>query len=164
MPGALLHGEAGRSRMGDKTRKCCSVEPGTRKPLHPSDLSGRMGFGSYIDNRPKGTAEVSEDAHEVPLADFIGALRDQIREAQRDTDPGLPIEVGRVTVEFAVLTRKEGEGKAGVRFWVVEAGVSGKGTAESTQKVSMELYPLSPTGERARIRDIEPPPPRGVGR
>lgn len=89
---------------------------------------------------------MSEDAHEVPLADFIGALRDQLREAQRDKDPGLPIEVGRVMVEFTVLTRKEGEGKAGIRFWVVEAGVSGKGIAESTQRVSMELFPLSPAG------------------
>ena len=106
---------------------------------------------------------MSEDAREVPLADFIGALRDQLREAQQDTDPSLPIEVGRVTVEFTVMTRKEGEGKAGVRFWVVEAGVSGKGTAESTQKVSMELYPRSPAGGRARIRDIEPPSP-GINR
>jgi Trypsin-co-occurring domain 2 len=120
---------------------------------------GQDGFRQWYRYQTLGVAQVSEDAREVPLADFIGALRDQLREAQRDADPGLPIEIGSVTVEFTVLTRKEGEGKAGVRFWVVEAGVSGKGTAESTQKVSMELFPLSPAGGRARIRDIEPTPP-----
>jgi len=98
---------------------------------------------------------MSEDAKAVPFADFVAALRDELRQAQQDADPNLPIEVGSVTVEFTVLTRQEGEGKAGIRFWVVEAGVSGKLASESTQKVSMELFPLSPTGERARIRDIE---------
>ena len=91
----------------------------------------------------------------VPLANFVSALRDELRAAQRDADPQMPIEVGSVTVEFTVLTRQEGEGKAGIRFWVVEAGVSGKLASESTQKVSMQLFPLSPTGERARIHDIE---------
>lgn len=100
---------------------------------------------------------MSEGTHEVPLADFINALRDQLRQAQQDADPDLPIEVGPVTVEFTVLTRREGEGRAGVRFWVVDAGVGGKGTAESTQKVSMQLMPLNPAGGRARIRDIERP-------
>ena len=41
-------------------------------------------------------------------------------------DPALPIEVGPITLEFTVTTRREGEGKAGVKFWVVDAGVSGK--------------------------------------
>ncbi len=93
----------------------------------------------------------------VPLADFVGALRDQLRLARADADPSLPIEVGPVTVEFTVMTRKEGEGRAGVKFWVVDAGVSGKLASESTQKVTLELQPLTPGGTgRARIRDVEP--------
>jgi Trypsin-co-occurring domain 2 len=101
---------------------------------------------------------VSGDQAGVAFADFVAALRDQIRAAQVDADPGLPIEIGPVSVEFTLLTRREGEGKAGVRFWVVEAGVSGRMASESTQKVTMQLQPLGPGGEgRARVRDRERP-------
>ena len=47
-------------------------------------------------------------------------------------------------------------GRAGVKFWVVQAGVEGKVTGESTQKVTMELQPLQlGGGGRRRIRDFE---------
>jgi len=94
---------------------------------------------------------------DVPLADFIGALRDQLLAAQADAESSLPIEIGPVTVEFTVATRREGEGRAGVRFWVVNAGTSGKLASESTQRVTLELHPLDREGRgRARVRDIEP--------
>lgn len=93
----------------------------------------------------------------VAFADFVAALRDQIRTAQLDADPALPIEIGPVSIEFTLLTRREGEGKAGLRFWVVEAGVAGRMASESTQKVTLELQPLGPGGDgRARVRDREP--------
>ncbi len=47
--------------------------------------------------------------------------------------PRLRIEIGAVTVEFTPLTRREGKGKAGIRFWEVEAGASRKVANESTQ-------------------------------
>jgi hypothetical protein len=94
----------------------------------------------------------------VPLAQFVAALRTELRAAQHEADPGLPIAVGPVTVEFTVLTKREGEGKAGLRFWVVEAGVTGKVAAESTQKVTLQT-PLDASGTRpARIRDVDQPP------
>jgi hypothetical protein len=98
-----------------------------------------------------------EETEAVPLADFVGALRAELRAAQREADPALPIEVGPVTVEFTVLTRKEGEGRAGVRFWVVDAGVGGQRATESTQKVTLQLTPLDSSGRPARIRDTETP-------
>jgi hypothetical protein len=92
----------------------------------------------------------------VPLADFVNALRSEILAAQADADSRVPIEIGPVTVEFTVLTRKEGEGKAGIRFWVVDAGVGVKIAGESTQKITMQLTPLDPSGTRsARVRDVE---------
>ena len=57
--------------------------------------------------------------------------------SSRRADPALPIEVGPITLEFTVITRREGAGKAGVKFWVVDAGVSGKLGNESTQKVTI---------------------------
>jgi Trypsin-co-occurring domain 2 len=74
-----------------------------------------------------------------PLADFLAALRGELKAARAERDPDLPLEVGPVTVEFTVLTRQEGEGKAGIRFWVADAGVSGKLTGEATQKVTLQL-------------------------
>jgi hypothetical protein len=92
----------------------------------------------------------------VQLGDFVGALRDQLLLARMSEDPEMPIEVGPVTVEFTLLTRREGEGKAGVKFWVVDASVGGTLTSESTQKVTIQLQPLQPGGKgRARVRDRE---------
>lgn len=100
-------------------------------------------------------ADVNEDAM-LQLADFVGALRDQLLLARMAEDPAMPIEVGPVTVEFTLLTRREGEGKAGVKFWVVDASVGGKLVSESTQKVTMQLQPLQPDGQgRARVHDRE---------
>lgn len=44
-------------------------------------------------------AEALDRVAGVELADFVGALRDQIRQAQADADPNLPIEVGPTTLE-----------------------------------------------------------------
>lgn len=92
----------------------------------------------------------------IPLAAFVDALRNEIRSARANPDPETPIEVGPVSVEFTLLTRREAGGKVGFKFWVVEAGVSGRLASESTQKVTMQLQPLSPDGQvRARVRDRE---------
>ena len=108
------------------------------------------------DERDNNIAEAVDRVAGVELADFVAALRDQIRQAQADADPNLPIEVGPITLEFTVTTRREGEGKAGVKFWVVDAEVSGKLANESTQKVTMQLIPRAPDGQGpARIRDRE---------
>ncbi|HEY6748799.1 MAG TPA: trypco2 family protein [Mycobacteriales bacterium] len=90
----------------------------------------------------------------VPLADFVAALREEIKDARREADPEVPIELGPVTVEMTVLTRREGEGRAGLRFWVVEAAATGKLATESTQRLTMELIPRGPGGSGpARVRD-----------
>lgn len=89
------------------------------------------------------------------MIDFVHALRAELKAAQTDADPDLPIEVGPVTIELTVLTRREGEGKAGLRFWVVDAGTTGKLATESTQKVTMQLTPLTPCGRSPRIHDRE---------
>jgi Trypsin-co-occurring domain 2 len=95
------------------------------------------------------------DTKPVPLADFLAALRSELKAAHAERDPDLQLEVGPVTVEFTVLTRQEGEGKAGIKFWVVDAGVSGKLIGESTQKVTMQLMPLDSTGDALRVNDTE---------
>lgn len=113
-----------------------------------ADIARLRGYGHI-----GGVVEVTQEP--VPLADFIWALRDQLRVAHAERDPAFPIEIGSLSVEFTLLTRREGEGRAGVKFWVVDAGVSGKLAAESTQKVTMQLTPLDPAGGKLRVSDQE---------
>lgn len=54
-----------------------------------------------------------------------------------------------------VADRQEGEGKAGIKCWVVDAGVSGKVGRESTQKVTMQLTPLDAARKPLRVDDEE---------
>jgi hypothetical protein len=99
---------------------------------------------------------VTDAPEAIPLADFVAALRTEIKAAHSLADPDLPIELGPVHVEFTLLTRREASGRAGIRFWVVDAGATASRTSESTQQVTLELIPLGPGGiGRARVRDIE---------
>jgi Trypsin-co-occurring domain 2 len=103
---------------------------------------------------------MAEERAGLPLADFIGALRSELRAAALAKDPELQFNVGPVTVEFTLMTHHEGGGKAGVRFWVVEAGASASTGKESTQKVTLQLAPVSPSGGAWQVADAadERPP------
>ena len=89
----------------------------------------------------------------LPLADFIGALRAELRAAALAKDPELQFNVGPVNVEFTLMTRHEGDVKAGIRFWVVEAGASASVAGESTQKVTLALTPVTASGESWQVAD-----------
>ena len=89
----------------------------------------------------------------LPLADFIEALRVELRAAALAKDPQLQFNVGPVNVEFTLMTHHEGGGKAGIRFWVVEAGASASRASESTQKVTLVLTPVTASGESWQVAD-----------
>jgi hypothetical protein len=89
----------------------------------------------------------------LPLADFIGALRSELRKAALAKDPQLRFNVGPVTIEFTLMTHHEGSGKAGIRFYVVEAGASASVASESTQKVTLALTPVTASGESWQVAD-----------
>jgi hypothetical protein len=89
----------------------------------------------------------------LPLADFIGALRAELRTAALAKDPQLQFNVGPVNVEFTLMTHHEGSGKAGIRFWVVEAGASASVANESTQKVTLALTPVTASGDAWQVAD-----------
>jgi hypothetical protein len=96
----------------------------------------------------------------LPLADFIGALRAELRNAALAKDPQLQFNIGPVTVEFTLMTHHEGGGKAGIRFWVVEAGASASAASESTQKVTLALTPVTASGEPWQVADqVDERPP-----
>ena len=100
-----------------------------------------------------------EQARLVPLAEFVSGLREELRAAQAAREPGLQFAVGPVSVEFTVVTVREGGPEAKVRFWVVEAGGSASWSREATQKVSLTLTPVDERGQPIYILDRVPGPP-----
>jgi len=54
----------------------------------------------------------------------------------------------------------EAGGRAGIRFWVVEAGASASVANESTQKVTLVLTPVTASGESWQVADeVDERPP-----
>jgi Trypsin-co-occurring domain 2 len=65
-----------------------------------------------------------------------------------------------VNLEFTLMTHHEGGGKAGIRFYVVEAGASASMANESTQKVTLALTPVTASGESWQVADeVDERPP-----
>ena len=55
-------------------------------------------------------------------------------------------------LEFHVAVTKTGEGKAGVKFWVVELGGAGSYAREEIQKVTVTLgAPVDHNGDPVKI-------------
>ena len=100
-----------------------------------------------------------EQARPVALAEFVSQLRAELRTAQASREPGLQFAVGPVSVEFTVVTTREGGPEAKVRFWVVEAGGSAQWSRGATQKVSLTLTPVDEHGQAIYILDRVPGPP-----
>ena len=58
------------------------------------------------------------------------------------------------------MTHHEGGGKAGIRFYVVEAGASASMANESTQKVTLALTPVTASGDAWQVADeVDERPP-----
>lgn len=102
----------------------------------------------------------------VELSEAIEAVREQLIKAQATgrrsgTANELTFAVGKVLVEFTgEVTKTVGAG-AGIRFWVVNADATGARASGTSQKVTVELTPLSPDGASYRVSDgADAPPPR----
>jgi len=64
-----------------------------------------------------GVAPVGDDEGRVPIAEFVTALRAELKTAHGKQGSGLQFAVGPVTVEFTVVTGREGGPEGKVRFW-----------------------------------------------
>ncbi len=103
---------------------------------------------------------MSENAN-VPLADLIGALRQELNKAiSEGTDEHLQFELGPVELELQVEVSRAAKGTAGVQFWVLALGASGSRTATHAHTVRLTLNPLAaPDGRSVRVRSHEPKRP-----
>jgi hypothetical protein len=90
---------------------------------------------------------------QLELAETVEALRAELaRAAAAGAGAGFQFPVAGVQLEFHVGVTKAGEGKAGVRFWVVELGGAGSYAREEIQTVTVTLgAPVDQNGELVKI-------------
>lgn len=76
------------------------------------------------------------------MAETIAALRAELIEAMNQS-AGAEVQfpVGQVQLEFQVGVTRQGDGSAGVKFWVLEFGAKGSYASEQVQRVTVTLEP-----------------------
>ena len=92
----------------------------------------------------------------IPLSDLIADLRRELAEAQakgQGREPRLRVEEAEIELQVAVT--REGGGKTGVKFWVINAEAQGKLANATTQKIRLKLKPTGAGGEDFEMRDPE---------
>ncbi|WP_322778716.1 trypco2 family protein [Frankia sp. Cas4] len=87
------------------------------------------------------------------LAETVDALRAELAQATAaGAGSGFQFPVTEVQLEFHVAVTKTGDGKAGIKFWVVELGGSVGYAREEIQKVAVTLgAPVDQDGNPVKI-------------
>jgi hypothetical protein len=90
---------------------------------------------------------------QLELAETVEALRAELaRAAAAGAGAEFQFPVAGVQLEFHVGVTKTGEGKAGVKFWVVELGGAARYAREEIQTVTVTLgAPVDQNGEAVKI-------------
>jgi len=90
---------------------------------------------------------------EIGLSDAIAAVRAELAAAvEQGVDAEFQFPVNGVQLEFHVAVTKTGEGRAGVKFWVVELGGAGSYAREEIQTVTVTLgAPVDRAGEVVKV-------------
>ena len=100
------------------------------------------------------------DGEGIGLAEMVKTLRSELLEAQRDpASKELWLETGPVELQLTVAVTKTKDAKAGIRFWVVDAGGGYEHAGATTHTFKIVLNPIDPrTGKSARVahEDTQP--------
>lgn len=101
------------------------------------------------------------DIRDIPLADMIESLRNELESAQRKgAGRAVAFGVEKVDLELKVVVSRKLKGGGGIKFWVVSAEGSGEHSSEVTHSIKMTLSPLD-ADTRARLQvanQTESPP------
>jgi hypothetical protein len=88
------------------------------------------------------------------LADVLAQLRSNLAQAlQEGAEEDLRFALDDVEVELQVAVTKEGTGKAGVKFWVINAEAAGKLADVTTQKIKLKMKVVDKDGRPVAIAD-----------
>ncbi|NLU68340.1 trypco2 family protein [Streptomyces sp. HNM0574] len=78
----------------------------------------------------------------IELSDMIRELRRELNAAMADGEgDAVRFALGTAEIEATVAVDREAGADGRVRFWVLEAGGSGKETASRTQRITLTLEP-----------------------
>ena len=115
---------------------------------HPATLKARAPSHQARRVSEQGRELATEEKDGLGLSTMIQALRAELQDAQASGDEpseegknALRFRLGPVEVEASCVVTRAGEGKAGVRFWVIEAGTGASRSDASTQRVKSTLQP-----------------------
>ena len=76
------------------------------------------------------------------LPEVIAKLREDLSAAMADADgQRLQFELGPIEITLSVTVTSAGTGKAGVRFWVVDAGIDSSLSKAADQQIKLTLIP-----------------------
>jgi hypothetical protein len=94
-----------------------------------------------------------QTVEQLELAETVEALRAELaRAAAAGAGAGFQFPVAGVQLEFHIGVTKTGQGKTGVRFYVVELGGSGSYAREEIQTVTVTLgAPVDQNGDPVKI-------------
>lgn len=91
---------------------------------------------------------------DVPLAEAIEALRAQLSAAiTAGADSELRFEVSELTLDLEVAMTTAGQGRAGIRFWLVDFGAKAEHTNAATHRVTLKLRPVDAVGRAIKLSD-----------
>lgn len=97
----------------------------------------------------------------ITLSDAIQNLRGELtiamQRASEDKD-ALHFQLGPIEMELEVAATRVAEGKAGIKWWLVEAGVGGKLESSSKHKIKLVLAPLGNGGAPVVVSAPDPRP------
>jgi len=97
------------------------------------------------------------------LSEVIANLRQDLERAKRQgAGKDLQFSLDDVELEFPVVVTKEGDGKLGVKFWVINAEAGGKYANAVTQKIKLKLKVTDK--KPAKDNDKKPPGPLMINR
>ena len=90
------------------------------------------------------------------LSIVLATLREDLARAQKQgKGHELHFAIEEIEVELNVVVTKEGAGKAGAKFWVINANLEGKLGNVATQKIKLKMKLVDKTGGSPEIADDE---------
>ena len=94
------------------------------------------------------------DKDHIELAAAIENLRKQLQVAIKAGEKeDLRFAVQDIEIELQCIAKKEGVGKFGVEFWVINAEAEGTIGRERVQTVKLKLKPVSKDGDDLLVND-----------
>lgn len=86
------------------------------------------------------------------LSDVVSRLREDLRAAMIEgAGQDIKFKLETVELELKVVAKRTGEGKAGIKFWVINAEGGGKFEREQTQTIKLKLVPELVSGGTVAI-------------